>query len=64
MPVDKSDDSKAIKEVSDVMRAKTKKPRESYRAPDFEGMSATLNRWMENGRHTAGKMKPVRNIRP
>jgi len=41
----------------DMKRAKTKRPRDAYRGDDFFDMSNTLNRWMENGKHTAGKMK-------
>ncbi len=56
-PIVKDDDA-SIKRVSDVVRAKTKTPRAIYRGDQFEDMSSTLNRWMENGKHTSGKMKP------
>ena len=44
--------------AADVARAREKVPRAPFRGESFRHMSATLNRWLEKGRHTAGRTRP------
>ena len=42
---------------ADIARAETKTPHKSFRGDTFSDMSSTLNRWVQNGRHTKGRTK-------